>query len=516
MRRLRLWRAAASHVQNLVGAAVLCILVWPGTALAQGARAEVAPAEAPLPLASPARLAAPAGAVGSSASPEEQADEPEQAEALDDRAAALQRLADLLSSPAARRVVIPADGAATPGAAPSAIAQESPGDLAEAATREAAAQGPSPPVERLEGMPSAPMPGAIEGGPTLTCLSTDALPGGLWRDLVDAAALATLSEAEDAPRDGPESAAELRRLAAAADALVERPVDPVSAAVFAGMLSDCRLAEATVAFIADAAAAHEMSSGAGFAPMPLAEGDAWARFSTDFLAAPETLREELAFRLAAAFVEVGAAEALALIEPHAVSADEAASRLPRRALIEAELAYARGDRPEALEALRSLAGPQHSARQAAAILLAERLEPELEMPIAAGWLAHIDLVGSIALEAAGSPLGERAALAEVRLSTAVLGPAEGLRRLSLAHQRGLISTAALETVAARIEAGQTAEAPIPVAVLKAYEPESFVSLDARESTVAPADASERNRADALPAAVEEEATPRPSPGRPAT
>ncbi|MEL7173079.1 MAG: hypothetical protein AAFN05_08980, partial [Pseudomonadota bacterium] len=105
MRRLRLWRAAASHVQNLVGAAVLCILVWPGTALAQGARAEVAPAEAPLPLASPARLAAPAGAVGSSASPEEQADELAQAEALDDRAAALQRLADLLSSPAARRVV---------------------------------------------------------------------------------------------------------------------------------------------------------------------------------------------------------------------------------------------------------------------------------------------------------------------------------------------------------------------------------------------------------------------------
>ncbi|MEL6768855.1 MAG: hypothetical protein AAFP17_16865 [Pseudomonadota bacterium] len=315
----------------------------------------------------------------------------------------------------------------------------------------------------------------------MTCLSTDALPGGLWRDIVKAAALATLSDDAEAPRDGPEGAAELRRLADAAEALVERPADPVSAAVFAGMLPDCPLADATAGFIAAAIAAGERRSGLPDAAEGLAAGGAWDRMSTAFLAAPESLREELAFRLAGAFIELGAAEALALIEPHAVSADGAASRRPRRALIEAELAYARGDRAEALGALRDLAGPQHSARQAAAILLAERLQPDGDTPIPAGWLAHLDLVGSIALEAAGGALGERAALAEVRLAEAVLGPAEGLRRLSLAHQRGLVSTPSLERVAALIESGGRLEEPIPLAVLQAYDPGSFASVEARQT-----------------------------------
>ncbi|MEM9762667.1 MAG: hypothetical protein AAF968_09180 [Pseudomonadota bacterium] len=345
----------------------------------------MAPATAPMPLASPARATALDGSAGTSPAPQEPAGEPEESQALDARAVALRRLADLLSSPAARSVVIPADGAATPSAAgeqtPPGAPQATSGDLAEAERDTAAGASVTQRSSSLSSPPPATPPETLplgaSGGPTLTCLSTEALPGGLWRDVVDAAALATLSGDEEAPRDGPESAAELRRLAAAANALVERPADPASAAVFAGMLSDCQLAEATVSFIRAAIAAQRLSSETQRAPQPLADGEAWQRFYANFLAAPEMLREELAFRLAAAFVELGAANALALIEPHAVSADDAASRLPRRALIEAELAFARGDRAEALDGLRALAGPQHSARQAAAILLAERLEPEL-------------------------------------------------------------------------------------------------------------------------------------------
>ncbi|MEM9762668.1 MAG: hypothetical protein AAF968_09185 [Pseudomonadota bacterium] len=93
----------------------------------------------------------------------------------------------------------------------------------------------------------------------------------------------------------------------------------------------------------------------------------------------------------------------------------------------------------------------------------------------------------------------------------MLGPAEGLRRLSLAHQRGLVSTAALETVAAEIEAGETADAPIPVSVLRAYEPESFASLKDHGRGVATVKASERSRSETLPAAVDDQTTQRPSP-----
>ncbi|MEO0957803.1 MAG: hypothetical protein AAFY66_04955 [Pseudomonadota bacterium] len=293
---------------------------------------------------------------------------------------------------------------------------------------------------------------------------------------MNAAALATLSEDTESARDGPEGAAELRRLAQAADALVKRPADPVTAAVFAGMLPDCTLADAAAAVVAEAM--HEPQRVGRVQPVPRSETEAWQTFVRQLLAAPETLREELAFRLAAAFVETGASEALALIEPHAVSPDDAISHLPRRALIEAELAFARGDREAALDALRSLAGPQHSARQAAAILLAERLDPVTETPISAGWLAHLDLTGSIALEASGTPLAERAALAEVRLAEEVLGPADALRRLSLAHQRGLVSTDVLAAVAERIDGTEDAVEPVPLPILRAFDPRSFASLEA--------------------------------------
>lgn len=427
-----------------------------------------------------------------------------QRDGLGRRAEALRRLATLLESPEAQRVVVPTPARSAPEREHLPVERErDPVETARVPAIGAAdARGQEGFPASLGGTAPAPTEPTLRGapgrhayskrsdvtkisqrrpGPHVTCLSPEGLPEGLWDDLLNASGLAAIAASEDGERDGPESVAELRRLAAAAEALIARPASLDAAAVFAGMLPDCPLAEATETLISSVIPTGQgqdntLESSEG--KLVLAERSDWQLFRKRFLAAPDSLREELAFRLAAVFIERGAAEALALIEPHAVSSSAAASLEPRRALIEAELAGARGDRTGAIATLRRLAGPRSTAAQAAAILLAERIDPATEPPLPAGWLAHLDLLGSIALEASGTRLARRAALAETRLAEAVLGPAEALRRLSLAHQRGLIDTPTLQMAAAATGKDASGSSGLGLPVLLAHQPTSFASLEA--------------------------------------
>ncbi|MEM7528049.1 MAG: hypothetical protein AAF416_10245 [Pseudomonadota bacterium] len=494
------WMAGArcSHLRQ-----TLIIALSFGVLLPQAADAG-APQSAPLPSAAPRESAAPAQPtsreVPSTSATQPEATSPSEGRGtLTDRAATLEALTALLRSPEARSIVVPTSDAenaefaetaapedATAVAAPEAMANADPQEGQGPAIVPTAADTPKP-------IDDAPAQAEARQTATLSCLDEGAVPAEIWTDLRDRAALAGLSAGGELARDGPESGAELRRLAQAADAIIRRPSTPAMAAIYAGMLPDCPLVSDTERFVDAAAEApftplppHEAEAEddgeetVELHESPLGEASDWRRFLERFQGAPDALREELAFRLAAHFIEMGHPAGLSLIEPYAVSSTAQAAAMPRRALITAELDIARGAREVGLDGLRRLAGPRSPAEQSAAILLAERLEPGLDAPIRAGWLAHIDLLGSISLEGAGTARAERAAMGEVRLAQRVLGPAEALRRLALSHDRGLIATSRMAQAARSIRSGDPIAGRPPIVsleVLAAHQPESFESID---------------------------------------
>ncbi|MEM6420951.1 MAG: hypothetical protein AAF698_00070 [Pseudomonadota bacterium] len=290
---------------------------------------------------------------------------------------------------------------------------------------------------------------------------------------------------------GPESVAALGGGDVAASRLVALAppdgTDPRLRRLFDRMIVPCSFARATADMLraAEAAATGDGDgvASARFALGTLPRHPAWQGFRDALLALSPGVRQRAALRLGELLVLEGLAAPLFLIAPHIGLADAA----PSRALIDAHLSLARGDRDEAIGAFASLSRRDETVGQIATVLLAEILDPTADMPLPAGWLAHIDLLASIATEHAGAPFGERAALAEVRLSAAILGPAAALRALSLSHRRGAVSVEALERNARRLWARETragndlriaggADNVVAATVWAAADPESFAGV----------------------------------------
>ncbi|MEM6486837.1 MAG: hypothetical protein AAF677_00980 [Pseudomonadota bacterium] len=200
--------------------------------------------------------------------------------------------------------------------------------------------------------------------------------------------------------------------------------------------------------------------------------EAWPAVRGALVDAPPDLQAALGERLARRQLLAGRPAPVVLIAPFV---DD---RVPQaaRALIEAHVALAEGRREGAVAALAALTRQDTAAGQIATVLLAEQLDPREETPIAGGWLAHLDLVGAVGTEHAGTAFGTRAGLAEVGLTDRVLGRAAAMRTLSLLHLRGVLDAAELErTVAAWGDPVE--DDAISLEVWRAADPGSLAGLD---------------------------------------
>ncbi|MEO1775083.1 MAG: hypothetical protein AAFS07_09045 [Pseudomonadota bacterium] len=395
-----------------------------------------------------------------------------------DAAAIAARLDAALSTAEARRLLELSGASATPGQSPSdppppdptsdTDAQNDPVEQAatdtasvprsvsESAVPDPSAGDRTPQPPSMTDQPAPAMDAA--GARRLRCLADRPMPearevilGAMPGEQSATPALPPADALADAL--GPEAVAALESGAAAASRLTFS--SPTLAGrvdlqrLFGDLLVPCSLIRATAGMLAAArrSAGDHMGPEARSAALDaLAAHPAWEAFQTGFLAVPEALRSVLALRLGQVLVLEGTPAPLLLIEPHLGLAD----RSPARRLIDAHVALVRGEREAAVAAFSTLARRDDTVGQIATVLLGEELDPAGDMPIPTGWLAHIDLLGSIATEHAGAPFASRAALAEVRLTMDVLGPAAALRALSLAHRRGSLDSGELEDTARRL------------------------------------------------------------------
>lgn len=406
-----------------------------GTALAallSGAALAGAPAEAPLP--------------------------PQKPVVSDERRAIAARLDEILESAAARRV-LGAEDRPVETSPP-----EDPSPAASEAEATATSDAPAPQEPSVAPTPDATAALAMDGLSVVRCRegAPEAVPVAL--PAIDRAlARGALGvEAGAAPAAPPAR----RDLGA-----------PALARVFDDLTLACDLVERTAALVADWAAVGGPIAG------PVEEGaldrlaavPAWDGWREAVVALAPDLAGLLIARLSGGFLaedRLAPVLLLATLSPEAVAPD---------GLTAAGLALAEGRRADALALFGRLARRDDDDGQLAAVLLAERLVPGRDGPMPGGWLAHLEILGAIATEHAGRPIARRAALAEVRLGTSVLGPAAGLRTLSLAHRRGILDAATVEAVAPTVweipYAGAGDETPVAdPAVWAAAEPESFEAV----------------------------------------
>ncbi|MEM6973005.1 MAG: hypothetical protein AAF577_09380 [Pseudomonadota bacterium] len=257
---------------------------------------------------------------------------------------------------------------------------------------------------------------------------------------------------------------------------VAAPLGQPLAVVFDDVLVDCGFVVAVEGVLARWLSvdgpAIDPSVGDASGAMP-ASTPAWAELRDRLLDAPQALRHTLAGRIAEVLALSGRLRPLLLLEP--MLPPPGAKPNGRLVAAHLELVHDRADAGRA--ALAQIVREDAHAGQIAAVLLAERLDPLEDMPLSMGWLGHLDLVGAIAFEHAGSPFGRRAARAEVGLTARVLGRAAALRALSLSHDRGFLDEVEVERLAAMLWAVEEMPAdPLPLPLWAMAEPDSFAAL----------------------------------------
>ncbi|MEM9782561.1 MAG: hypothetical protein AAF899_08810 [Pseudomonadota bacterium] len=320
----------------------------------------------------------------------------------------------------------------------------------------------------------------------MACLPNGMAPSGdrvvigtTERDAMLLDALAKMGRDDDATAG--ESLAARERIAAIearqrlGERLVQRPVSTGIPLIFDDILVDCGFVRDIDALVQSVRATRR--------PAPvdavsfrnrLVASPAWSDVKGRLLAAPVALRHALSERLAEVLVLDGRLAPLVLLEPFMPPRGDGLDRL-----VAAHLDIAEGRADAGRAALALLVRQDGAAGQVAAVLLAEELDPSADMPLAIGWLAHLDLVGAIAFERAGTAFGRRAALAEVGLTARVLGRAAALRALSLAQSRGLIGQDDLVGRAAALWSEESMPAdPIPLPLWVRAAPDSFASVGA--------------------------------------
>lgn len=191
---------------------------------------------------------------------------------------------------------------------------------------------------------------------------------------------------------------------------------------------------------------------------------------------PTPLRRHFAARIGLSAAESGdwvAAQRMLSMAGRGRSAAEPAS--VAEDLLAARLAAARDDGATALTALRRVWSrfPADPEAGEGLIALADLVMGDTLPETGDTRLLRLDL-GSLALTARGSPLGERAVAAEAGLTALAYGPAAGVDLLALARRQGTISeagyVAAVRTLSGRAPAGEDGE---PLALRVEREPDRY-------------------------------------------
>ncbi|MEO1458040.1 MAG: hypothetical protein AAFV49_10855 [Pseudomonadota bacterium] len=471
------WRAALALLAGLGAAAAQA-----ATDLAprQSAPPPRSPVTAPAPASDRAAdPASPSGAPAPSASAPNAAPPPAGSE-LAARADVMRRLGSLLGSAPAREILRQAGDAAPPEAEapPPEPVEAATMDDAKAATDDtepetpkaepesadtAAAESPataSPPDPMTAEAAMMRKPAMALSGDKARVLCLSPAPGSQVLQMeADGEAILPYDVELGAPIEaalGPETRRAFEEEANRAQRVAERDVPVLLADVFADLLPACALVEATDVLLGPRKALEP-------APEPQLD-PAWRQFYAQFIAAPHALQSQLAERLGGLFAQLGRGDLVPLLEAYRLNGTPTPIGTRREALKQAYLLLAEGQSEPAFELLQALAADDDKLGQHAAVLLAERLDPEAEGAEEQDWLALFDHVGSIATENAGTALGERAVLAELRLARTVFGEEIALHTLALARRRGLVPDHRLEEANEIVRTEPSSEVPEVIAL----------------------------------------------------